>query len=95
LYVGIAFKNGRGEKLFTTIQEVKKSGREHVKLKMPNVFLSSDYFIDCAIFRLNGHVFEYISDVLGFSILDVSSQLTGYDNSNVGSLNIECEWLND
>ncbi|MBY0426773.1 MAG: ATP-binding cassette domain-containing protein [Cytophagales bacterium] len=95
LCVGVAFKNSRGDKLFTTIKEVDRMGAATVYLKLPRVFLSSDYFIDCAVFRLNGFIFEYISEALGFSIIDVSSELTGYESANVGSLNIECEWLSD
>jgi len=94
LNIGVALKDSKGNKLFTSVKEMsEKIGNIKLQVQIPNnLLLTGFYSFDIAVFIKNGIVFDYLSCVCSFNVLDINSEMAIYGNADVGVFNIVCKW---
>lgn len=89
--LGLALLNSDKIKLFTTIH-VLKSKTDVVHVKIPRkVLMQGKFSVDFAVFEGNV-IYEYVTDICNFEIIDVDSDLSIY-SANTGSLKVDCIWF--
>ena len=89
--LGLALLNSDKIKLFTSIH-VLKSKKDIVFVKIPRkVLMQGKFSVDFAVFEGNV-VYEYVSDICTFDIIDLDSDLSIY-SANTGSLKVDCIWF--
>ena len=68
-------------------------GSRSFVMKVPGTtLLSGSYSLDISTFIPNGMVYSYISDVCKFDIIDYYSEFAIYGMSDLGVVNIICDW---
>lgn len=96
LNLGVAILDKYKRKIFTSTSVIPSDGvcgaRSFV-MKVPgSTLLSGSYSLDISTFIPNGMVYSYISDVCKFDIIDYYSEFAIYGMSDLGVVNIICDW---
>lgn len=92
--LGAAIKDLRENKITTKVLDgITELGDLTAILTIPRDFLlNGAYYIDLALFIKNGLVYEYLSSVCSFNVVDVTSELAIYGEVNTGVVNMKTQW---
>jgi lipopolysaccharide transport system ATP-binding protein len=98
LHLGVAVNDKWKRKLFTTqytLTDVDFSNTSMTKkIILPSkLLLNGSFSIDVASFIPNSNTYTYLQDICPFRIQDLESDLSIYNGSDVGSINVNCEWV--
>jgi lipopolysaccharide transport system ATP-binding protein len=96
LHLGIAVNDKWKRKLFTTVYKISKKSIgqfERFECQIPSkLLLDGTYTLDVASFIPNGISFSYLKDICPFEVTDFASSMAIFGNSDVGVINVNCEW---
>lgn len=95
--LGIAVLDKFKVKVFTSIipnsLDLKKEEVSIILCEIPENFLApGKYSLDIAVFNGKLETYEYISDILPFSIIDNGSELAMYEDTFYGNVIANCTW---
>lgn len=93
IHLGIAFKDKNGKKISTIVKKIESNKFEKYIEIASNTFNSGVYFIDMALFEMQGDIVDYLQDVLSFEVKDTFSELSNYMGDDIGHIKINATWI--
>jgi lipopolysaccharide transport system ATP-binding protein len=96
--IGMAILDGNGSKVFTTISNSYFNGKDEYKIKIiipSRTLLSGYYSIDISTFIPGSEIFDYVSNQCSFKVIDFESEFAIFSGSDIGKVNINCQWVLD
>ncbi len=96
-HIGIAILDKWRNKVFTDTfriseQQLKKETTSMVITIPSKLLLTGTYFVDVALFVPNISNFDYVSEALMFEVTDLDSHLAILNDSEIGSVLVNCDW---
>lgn len=96
--IGVAVNDKWKRKIFTSQYAVKEKDLLGTvickKMIIPQgILLNGTYSIDVASFVPNGSTYNYLKDICPFKVSDLESELSIYNGTDIGVINLNCEWV--
>lgn len=98
-YLGVAVNDKLKRKIFTSQHRVEENSIVNgnvLKKTMViprNLLLNGSYSVDVASFIPNLLTYDYLKDICSFKVIDLESELSIYNNADIGVINQQCEWI--